>query len=146
MLKNILNCKHKIELIIRTDIFVETNSPNVFEYAKVNNFTASYSTSELLDFSNNDVGDVKFDLKTIANLGGLNTNFTSVYKFNNCCDEYFAYVSGIRQYEFVSGGGVRVDYENAVVTSFIKNGKVIPDATIEFVLDSNNQLVTIFEF
>lgn len=138
----------KIEVIIPVNIFVENSLQNVYEYARNNEFTANYATSELLNNSGNDVGDVKFNLLTITNIGGLNTNFTAVYKFNdNCnCNEYFAYVSGIIQYEFVTSGNVIVNYENAIVTSFVKNNKVIPNVEIKFILDSDNKLISVFTY
>jgi len=146
MLENLFDCKQKIEVLIPVNIFMDSDSPNVFVYGKDKNFTATYSTSNLLNSSGNDVGDVKFDLKTIVSLGGLNTNFTGVYKFNDCSDEYFVYISGIRQYEFVSGGKVIVGYENAVVSSFVKNGESVDNANVEFLLTPDNQLVTIFTY
>ncbi len=140
------SCKQKVEVLIPVNIFTQSAETNVYEYAKVRDFTASYSTSELLNILAQVVGDVKYDIKTISALGGLNVNFTAVYQFTNNQDQYFAYISGIRQYQFVSGGQIEVAYENAVVTSLVKNGNNVSNSTVEFVLTPDKQLLTVFTF
>jgi hypothetical protein len=139
-------CKQQVEVLIPVNIFIENSETNVYEYAKVRDFTASYSTSNLLNNLSQVVGDVKYDIKTIATLGGVNANFTAVYQFSNHNDQYFAYVSGIRQYRFVSGGQVEVAYENAVVTSLVKNGLQVSNATVEFSVVPDRQLLSVFSF
>jgi hypothetical protein len=146
MIPNCYNCKQQVQVLIPVNIFIENPEANLYEYAKVRDFTASYSTSNLLNSLSQDVGDVKYDIKTIAMPGGINVNFTAVYQFSNCNDQYFAYISGIRQYIFVSGGQVEVAYENAVVTSFVKNGIPVPNATVELSVVSERQLLSTFSY
>jgi hypothetical protein len=130
----------KIEVVV-PDFFTDSvESENTYVYGSVRDLTVSYTNTNLTDLSGNDIGSAKYDLKTLVLPGDVNINFTAVYKFNLCNDEYFAYIAGIRNYEIVNGG-VRVDYENVVVTSFVKNGKKIDNVSLEIILAPNNKFL-----
>lgn len=106
---------------------------NTYVIAKVNELIVSYTDTDLTDSHGNVIGSSKFSLNTLVKPGAINVNYSTVYKFNQHQDEYFAYVQGIREY-ILGSGGPSVAYENDVVTSFVKNGKVIDGVTLNITL------------
>jgi hypothetical protein len=117
-----------------------------FTYAKIEQFSAIYFITNIYDFTNNKLGDTRYDSKIVFSPEGITITYNSISKLKTeCgCHDVFIYSSGTRKYNFLLNE-YKIDYENIVVQNIVIGDKTYNKGSYESKLDlkTNKLIITV---